>query len=394
MTSSITRSPIGAQDLYPWDGDEADVRFARTTQEGYTINLNPVMYQVDALVAFGGGVNYNYDTLYDCVTAQGSDERDVVLRPGTWDIDTNLTIPANINLVVPNGVMLTPASGITITVSGTVTAGPYQWIDESDGGTVTLSSHPQDAAWKGSTECLSVTALKVNGTSVTGDGLTVSATSRIIGRVTAGAGASEELTAAQALSILLASTAAGDLPYFSAANTLARLAKSTDGKVVRQASNVPSWDDAVKAGTAVASTSGTYIDFTSIPSWVKRITVMFSGVSTNGTSGIMVQIGDSGGVEASGYVAQTFYSVGDAGSTTYFPFGVGAAAHYYNGTLCLTLLDAATNTWAATGGLAVSTTCCHTSGTKSLSGVLDRVRIATVNGTDAFDAGLVNILYE
>ena len=45
------------------------------------------------------------------------------------------------------------------------------------------------------------------------------------------------------------------------------------------------------SGTAVASTSGTSIDFTGIPSWVKRITVMFNGVSTSGTSFKQIQIG-------------------------------------------------------------------------------------------------------
>ena len=54
-------------------------------------------------------------------------------------------------------------------------------------------------------------------------------------------------------------------------------------------------------GTAVASTSGTSIDFTSIPSTVKRITIMFDGVSTNGTSRGMIQIGTSSGVATSGY---------------------------------------------------------------------------------------------
>jgi hypothetical protein len=34
------------------------------------------------------------------------------------------------------------------------------------------------------------------------------------------------------------------------------------------------------------------------------------------------------------------------------------------------------------------------SGTKSLSATLDRIRITTVNGTDTFDAGSINILYE
>ena len=57
------------------------------------------------------------------------------------------------------------------------------------------------------------------------------------------------------------------------------------------------------SGTAVASTSGTSIDFTSIPSWVKRITLMLAGVSTNGTSDPLIQLGDSGGIENTGYVA-------------------------------------------------------------------------------------------
>ena len=33
-------------------------------------------------------------------------------------------------------------------------------------------------------------------------------------------------------------------------------------------------------------------------------------------------------------------------------------------------------------------------GQKSFSGVIDRIRISTVNGTDTFDAGTINILYE
>jgi len=53
----------------------------------------------------------------------------------------------------------------------------------------------------------------------------------------------------------------------------------------------------ITSGTAVASTSGTSIDFTGIPSWVKRITVMFDVVSTNGSAIILIQLGDSGGIE-------------------------------------------------------------------------------------------------
>ena len=79
-------------------------------------------------------------------------------------------------------------------------------------------------------------------------------------------------------------SAAGQIPF------------STDGSTYTPTAKIVS-------GTSVASTSGTSIDFTSIPSWVKRITVMFDGVSTNGTSNLQVQIGDSGGIENTGYTA-------------------------------------------------------------------------------------------
>ncbi len=72
----------------------------------------------------------------------------------------------------------------------------------------------------------------------------------------------------------------------------------------------------VISGTAVATTSGTSIDFTSIPSWVKRITVMLAGVSTNGSSSHILQIGDSGGIENTSYVGSALTSGGSGGAFT------------------------------------------------------------------------------
>jgi hypothetical protein len=152
------------------------------------------------------------------------------------------------------------------------------------------------------------------------------------------------------------------------------------------------------SGTAIASTSGTSIDLTSIPSWVKRITVMFNGVSTNGTSPILIQIGDSGGIENTGYSgsgSNMGSTVASLNSTAGFVIGAGGAASYtYSGCVVLNLLE--TFTWAALGsvGLVGIAATMNTSGAKSLSATLDRVRITTVNGTDAFDAGSINILYE
>jgi hypothetical protein len=148
------------------------------------------------------------------------------------------------------------------------------------------------------------------------------------------------------------------------------------------------------AGTAVASTSGTSIDFTSIPSWVKRITVMFSAVSTNGGSIIQVQIG-SGSVTTSGYAS--YYSTNGASGTITSGFYTsyrGDAANALRGNVVITNIS--TNNYVAMGvvGGGSSNDVTSSSGSVALGGVLDRVRITTVNGTDTFDAGSINILYE
>jgi len=155
----------------------------------------------------------------------------------------------------------------------------------------------------------------------------------------------------------------------------------------------------IVSGTSQASTSGTSIDFTNIPSWVKRITVMFNGVSTNGTSATIIQLGDSGGIETTGYLGSMSYQAAQALYTT--GIGVnntGSAAALRHGSTIITLVDSSTNTWSAMGvvgttGVGSGET--YSSGSvKSLSATLDRVRITTVNGTDTFDAGTINILYE
>jgi len=155
----------------------------------------------------------------------------------------------------------------------------------------------------------------------------------------------------------------------------------------------------ITSGTNVATTSGTSIDFTSIPSWVKRITVMFNGVSTSSTTGLKIQVG-SGSVSATGYLSACSYSgtaAGGANSTTGFTVSFsGVNASTYTGNAYLTLCT--NNTWTLTSNLIFSATdpLTLTGAGKSpaLGGALDRIRISAVNGTDTFDAGSINILYE
>ena len=147
------------------------------------------------------------------------------------------------------------------------------------------------------------------------------------------------------------------------------------------------------SGTAVASTSGTSIDFTGIPSWVKRITVLLNGVSFATSSNIIVQLGTSGGVEATGYSSTASSGTTVANLTTGFIVeGVASAATGQTG--ILTIATIGSNVWVQSGntGLGNPTAVNVSAGSKTLSGVLDRVRI-TGNGA-TFDAGSINILYE
>jgi hypothetical protein len=148
-------------------------------------------------------------------------------------------------------------------------------------------------------------------------------------------------------------------------------------------------------GTSVASTSGTAIDFTSIPSWVKRITVMFNGVSASGTSIPMIQIGSTTFL-TSGYAGSATWngSATTANSAGFLTVGSYAAANILSGSTVL--FNFSGNIWTSssvigsTGNLGGSTG----GGYNTLSGVLDRIRITMVNGTDTFDAGSINIMYE
>jgi hypothetical protein len=157
----------------------------------------------------------------------------------------------------------------------------------------------------------------------------------------------------------------------------------------------------IVSGTAVTAPPPTpqYFDFPGIPSWAKRITVIINGLSGSGTSSFIAQIGDSGGIENTGYVS-TVTAVAGSSSGTAFTAGFGVvvspvAASTYTGQIILSLLSAESNMWAYTSTLTAGSTTLQTGGGgKTLSATLDRLRITTGNGTDTFDAGTINIMWE
>lgn len=155
------------------------------------------------------------------------------------------------------------------------------------------------------------------------------------------------------------------------------------------------------SGTLVAATGQTELTFTGIPAWVKKITIGLNGLSTSSTATPIVQLGDSGGYETSNYnsfgIAATNTGVAGIGGASQSGFvltnGVTAAGTL-NGMIFLMLTDASTNTWVSSSTLVTSPFVSHvTGGNKALSATLDRLRLY-IDGTQTFDAGSVNILYE
>jgi len=150
------------------------------------------------------------------------------------------------------------------------------------------------------------------------------------------------------------------------------------------------------SGTAVTA-SGTSVDFNSIPAGVKRITVMFNGLSLNSTSTLRFRLGTGGAAETSGYLGT---AINTSGSPTVQSFTAGfdmyggmTAATAAYGAITFSLIGS--NAWVANGIIATSLVGANSiSGTKTLAGTLDMVRITTVSGTDTFDAGTINIMWE
>ena len=196
---------------------------------------------------------------------------------------------------------------------------------------------------------------------------------------------------------LNASTSTG---YIQTADTSGDLALQSNGTTQFTVASTGAYGQ-LKAGTAVTA-SGTSVEFTSLPSWVRRITVAFSAISTSPTqtSIAQVQIG-SGSFTTSGY-ASTVIGGANANSITATANTGGfvilgqafAAASAYNGVV--QLLNISGNTWVAFGGASISgaNSGYTVTGSVALGGTLDRVRMTMVNGTDTFDAGTINILYE
>jgi hypothetical protein len=149
-------------------------------------------------------------------------------------------------------------------------------------------------------------------------------------------------------------------------------------------------------GTAVATTSGTAIDFTGIPSWVKRITIVFNTVTLSSSANLLIQLGTSGGVDTASYASSGTSSTGGAGGGTVSStsgFIIRSSSAFATGSMTIQTLSS--NLWVSDHSGSVATTAgCYGGGVKTLSATLDRLRITSSTGTDTFTVGSVNIFYE
>jgi hypothetical protein len=146
-------------------------------------------------------------------------------------------------------------------------------------------------------------------------------------------------------------------------------------------------------GSETATTSGTSVDLTGIPAGVKKIVLMLNGVSTDGTSPPMIQLGDAGGFENTGYTSGAL--IGGATSTFTTGFGIQSAlaANTIVGVITLTLQDSSDFTWLASGTYITNSNVGVAVGVKALSAELTQIRLTTVGGSDNFDAGSITINY-
>lgn len=357
--------------------------------------------------------------------------RQVMADVRTLAASDTIASASTTDLGTKDSTFLTVSGTTTITGLGTVSAGIYKFVTFS--GALILTHNGTSLILPGSANITTVagdTALflslgsgnwkcmfyeRISGSPLNANLSAIAALAVTDNNIIVGNGSTwvaESGATARASLGLTTGTSSGNVPLVgtkSASTTLAGLVEqSTSGE------NVAGTDDTVfpsVAGvkemisthvlttkTAVASTSGTEIDFTGIPSTAKRITVMLSGVSTNGTSPYQIQLGDAGGFEITSYSSSSMrtniVNVANTTSSTGLLIDFNDnSSNTRSGIVFITKVTG--NTWVSSSTLSTGNGENHFgAGTKTLSDTLTQIRITTVVGTDTFDAGTINIMYE
>jgi hypothetical protein len=328
----------------------------------------------DTLTA-GTFVNLNLTGALTYGTATGNSTVSTSATITTGTIPNLTSSTANITL----GTIPTLTTGTTTSTVANITNGTVQMLTASTGTIGTFNSTTGTIGTFNST-----TGTIVNLRSTTGTVATLNSTTGTITGLNTTTGTITTLNSTTGTITNLSTTLAGDFTISQGTGTIG-VAKVTPSQLSQP----------LTLATAVASTSGTAIDFTGIPSWVKKVAVIFNGVSTNGTSIPIIQLGTgSTSYTTSGYIGSSATNTVVTNTPTGMGLsGFGASAYTRLGIINITNISA--NTWVGSGVLGDTGTDLHFMGSRiSLGAALTAVRITTVNGTDTFDAGSINIMYE
>jgi len=222
-------------------------------------------------------------------------------------------------------------------------------------------------------------------TGVTNGKLRHSAALSVIGRSADSAGAPADIAAAN------------DGEVFRRSGTSVGFGTVATAGIANAAVTPAKLSQPLTLATAQNTTSGTSIDFTGIPSWVRRITVMFNGVSLSGSAQPRIRVGRSSGstIVTTGYAGAVGWSGSDEAFSSGFEVassGFTNSANLYRG--IATLVNISGNIWCYASNVSAASSFIVGAGTVDAGGTLDTIRLTTTNGTDTFDAGSVNIMYE
>jgi hypothetical protein len=363
-------------------------------------NLGLTLPTPNVDTGWGGTLNTDFTLIDNLFTANGSGTS-VGLQVGTGK-----TLNVGGTMIAGGTVILGSGDGTASTTAptmrgaartGTNVVGPNLTIDALNGtgtgGSGSIIFRTAPAGSTGSVANTMRSSLEVNAAgAIAVNGANYGTANQVL--VSGGSGAATNWGNVDGSVLSFAGQAQGDVIY-RGASTWDRLPAGTAGQVLKTggAGANPSWSNPVTFGTAQASTAGSAIDFTSIPAGVKRINVILSNVSSNGTSILSLRIGDSGGLETSGYSGSC--SWGGSGTTSNFSTSFilnnnVTAVSAFSG--IATLVNISGNTWVVSGTLCgTSGAPCFFGGTKALSDVLDRLQVFTAN---TFDGGTINISYE
>ncbi len=117
--ATIKRGKIIRADLANWDGKTKTA--TRPDATGGTVTGLTVGDYVDVLQVFGNGTTYTVATIAAALNFIGTSLNATLLwSSGTWVIDSNVTIPANLANHISGGCVFAISNGITLTFSGPV----------------------------------------------------------------------------------------------------------------------------------------------------------------------------------------------------------------------------------------------------------------------------------